>query len=70
VTYHHPLGYVIALAVPLTVGYIIWQDGHDVLQQVWQDGVARRFGLGIGAVMLLFFGSVEILGGLQVRPVV
>ena len=53
--YHHPLGYIIALAVPLTVGYIVWRDGHDVLTQVWQDTVARRFGLGIGAVMLLFF---------------
>ena len=54
-TYHHPVGYVIALAVPLTAGYIIWKDGRDVLTQVWQDTVARRFGLGIGAVMLLFF---------------
>lgn len=54
-TYHHPAGYVIALAVPLTVGYIVWRDGRDVLSGVWQETVARRFGLGIGAVMLLFF---------------
>lgn len=53
--YEHPLGYVIVLTVPLTVGYIVWRDGRDVLAQVWQDTVARRFGLGIGAVMLLFF---------------
>lgn len=53
--YYHPAGYVIALAVPLTVGYIVWRDGRDVLRQVWQDSVARRFGLGIGGVMLLFF---------------
>ena len=54
-TYHHPAGYVIVLAVPLTVGYIVWRDGRDVIGQIWQDSVARRFGLGIGAVMLLFF---------------
>lgn len=53
--YFHPAGYVIALAVPLTVGYIVWRDGRDVLAQVWQDTVARRFGLGIGAIMLIFF---------------
>ena len=53
--YQHPLGYVIALAVPLTAGYIVWRDGRDVLKQIWQDATARRFGLGIGAVMLLFF---------------
>ena len=53
--YNHPAGYMIALAVPLTAGYIIWRDGRDVFRQVWQDTVARRFGLGIGAVMLLFF---------------
>ena len=54
-TYHHPAGYLIALAVPLTVGYIVWRDGRDVLGQVWQDAMARRFGLGIGAVMVVFF---------------
>lgn len=53
--YHHPIGYVIALAVPLAVGYIVWRDGRDILRQIWQDATARRFGLGIGAVMLLFF---------------
>ena len=53
--YHHPAGYLIALAVPLTVGYIVWRDGRDVLGQVWQDTVTRRFGLGIGAVMVVFF---------------
>ena len=53
--YHHPIGYGIALAVPLTVGYIVWRDGRDILSQIWQDATARRFGLGVGAVMLLFF---------------
>ena len=54
-TYHHPVGYLIALAVPLTVGYIIWRDGRNVLRVVAQDTVARRFGLGVGGVMTIFF---------------
>lgn len=54
-TYYNPLGYIIAFAVPLTVGYIIWRDGRDVLEQVIQDTTTRRFGLGIGAVMSAFF---------------
>lgn len=54
-TYHHPLGYLIALAVPLSVGYIIWRDGRHVLREIAQDTVARRFGFGVGAVMAVFF---------------
>lgn len=54
-TYHHPLGYGIALAVPLLVSYIIWYDGREVLRAVAQDPVARRFGLGVGVVMGGFF---------------
>lgn len=54
-TYQHPVGYVIVLAVPLLVGYIVWRDGRDVLRVVLQDTVARRFGIGIGTVMGLFF---------------
>lgn len=54
-TYTHPLGYLIVLAVPITVTYIIWRDGRQVLTAIWQDSISRRFGLGIGAVMLLFF---------------
>lgn len=53
--YSHPAGYVIALAVPATAAYIVWRDGRHVLATVWQDTVSRRFGLGIGAVMLIFF---------------
>ncbi|MFC7156961.1 hypothetical protein ACFQPA_16140 [Halomarina halobia] len=53
--YHHPIGYMIALAVPLTVGYIIRRDGQDVLREVARDPVARRFGFGVGFVMVIFF---------------
>lgn len=54
-TYYNPLGYIIAFAVPLTVGYIIWYDGRDVLKHVAQDATTRRFGFGIGIVMSGFF---------------
>lgn len=54
-TYYHPIGYVIALAVPMTVGYIIWRDGRDILREVVKDRVARRFGIGVGGVVTVFF---------------
>lgn len=54
-TYHHPVGYLIALAVPVTVGYIVWRDGRAVLSTVGKNTVARRFGLGVGGIMAVFF---------------
>lgn len=54
-TYYHPIGYVIAFAVPLTVGYIIWRDGRDILREVVNDRVARRFGIGVGGIVTVFF---------------
>lgn len=76
-TLSHPLGYLVVLAVPVTVGYIIWRDGRSMLTTIWQDRVARRFGTGIGAVMMLFFlfsaGIVSlvpesgVVGGHEVR---
>ena len=41
----HPLGYLLAGAVPMTVGHIIWRDGRRLLRTVGQDAVARRFDL-------------------------
>ncbi|MDS0296893.1 hypothetical protein [Halogeometricum luteum] len=54
----HPLGYAIVLGTPVLVGYIIWKDAGGVLRAVLRDSVARRFGIGIGIVMALFFLSV------------
>lgn len=54
----HPLGYVIVLGTPIFVGYIIWKDAGGVIRAVLRDPVARRFGIGIGVVMALFFVSV------------
>ena len=54
----HPLGYAIVLGTPVLVGYIIWKDAGSVLREVLRDPVARRFGIGVGIVIALFFVSV------------
>ncbi|RBI59845.1 hypothetical protein DMJ13_21770 [halophilic archaeon] len=51
----HPLGYAIVLGTPLLVGYIIWKDAGSILRAVLRDRVARRFGIGVGIVVALFF---------------
>lgn len=53
--YSHPVGYAIVLATPVFIGYIIWKDVGDVLRGVLSDPVARRFGIGVGLVVALFF---------------
>ena len=54
----HPLGYAIVLGTPLLIGYIIWKDVKRVLRSVLRDPVARRFGIGVGVVVALFFMAV------------
>lgn len=54
----HPLGYAIVLGTPVLVGYVIWKDAGGVLREVLRDPVARRFGIGVGIVVALFFTSV------------
>ena len=54
-SYTHPLGYAVVLATPVLVGYIVWTDAGDVLASVLRDPVARRFGLGVGLVVGVFF---------------
>ena len=54
----HPLGYAIVLGTPVFVGYIIWKDAGHVLSAVLRDPVARRFGIGVGVIVALYFISV------------
>lgn len=49
------LGYVLALAVPIGVGYLLWADAGKLLTRAFSDSVARWFGVGTGAVAGLFF---------------
>ena len=58
-SYSHPLGYAIVLSTPLLVGYIIWTDAWDVISAVLRDSVARRFGIGVGLVVAVFFMSTS-----------
>lgn len=53
----NPLGYVLVLLMPIFVGYILWKDAWGVLSSVLRDRVARRFGVGVGAIVGLFFMS-------------
>jgi hypothetical protein len=62
----HPLGYVIVLGTPALVGYIVWKDAGRTLGSVLRDPVARRFGIGVGFVLALFFLSMS--GYLSVFP--
>lgn len=54
-SYTNPVGYLIVLATPVLIGYIIWTDARDVLGAVLQDPVVRRFSIGVGIVVSLFF---------------
>lgn len=62
----HPLGYAIVLGTPLLVGYVVWTDARRVLAGVAADPVARWFGVGVAAVLGVFF--LAITGYLTVFP--
>ncbi|TKR25068.1 hypothetical protein [Natronomonas salsuginis] len=55
--YTNPIGYGLVIGTPVLVGYILWKDTGSVLYRILQDPVARRFGVGVGAIMSLFFMS-------------
>lgn len=54
----HLLGYLIVLGTPIVAGYIVWKDVGSVLRNVLRDMVARRFGVGVGIIMGLYFFSI------------
>ena len=51
----HPLGYSIVLSLPIALGYVLWRDARSLLAGLWADRLARRFGLGVGALGVVFF---------------
>lgn len=55
----HPLGYLLVLAAPALVGYIVWRDAWPTLRTVVRDPVARHFGIGVGLLVGLFFLSMS-----------
>ena len=58
-SYSHPLGYALVLGTPVLVGYVLWIDVWSVLRTVLRDPIARRFGIGVGLLVGLFFLSVS-----------
>lgn len=65
-SYSHPLGYLLVASTPLAVAYILRKDAAGAIQQVLSDPVSRRFGIGVGVVVGLFF--LFITGYLSVFP--
>ncbi|WP_276273902.1 hypothetical protein [Haloarcula litorea] len=62
----HPIGYAVVLGTPVAVGYLLWRDARHAVRDVLRDPVARRFGLGLGLAIALFF--VSVTGYLSVFP--
>ena len=51
----NPLGYAIVLALPVAVGYVLWRDARGVLGAIYADRTARRFGMAVGLLGIVFF---------------
>ncbi|WP_240145713.1 hypothetical protein [Halococcus salsus] len=51
----NPVGYLLELALPVTVGYIFWRDCRHLLADLRNDRLARRFGAGIALLAAVFF---------------
>ena len=51
----NPLGYLVVLALPVTLGYVLWRDARGVLGRLLADRTARRFGAAVGLLSVVFF---------------
>jgi hypothetical protein len=51
----NPLGYLIVLSLPVALCYILWRDARGVLKRLYADRVARRFGIAVSLLSVLFF---------------
>lgn len=51
----NPLGYVIVLSVLAALCYVLWRDARGVIQRLYANRVARRFGIAVGLLSILFF---------------
>ncbi|EMA45350.1 hypothetical protein [Halococcus saccharolyticus] len=51
----NPLGHLIVLSLPVAVGYVLWRDARGVLSAVFADRTARRFGVAVGLLGVVFF---------------
>jgi hypothetical protein len=51
----HSLGYLVVLGLVGALGYVLYRDAGGLLRQLLADRRARRFGLAVGALSVLFF---------------
>ena len=49
------LGYALVFGVVIAVCYVLWRDARGVLKRLYADRAARRFGLAVGALSVVFF---------------
>lgn len=55
----NPLGYLLVLVTPVLVGYVLWRDTRQTLRVVLRDAVARRFGIGVGLLLAVYFTALS-----------
>lgn len=53
--YTNPLGYLLVVVVPLTVGYIFWRDVSPALSSTVVDAFSRRVGGVVATLFTIFF---------------
>lgn len=51
----HPLGYLIVGGLAIALWYVLWRDARGVLRELYADRVARRFGVAVGLLSIIFF---------------
>jgi hypothetical protein len=51
----NPVGYLIVFTLAVALCYVLWRDARGVLRQLYADRVARRFGIAVGLLSVVFF---------------
>jgi hypothetical protein len=62
----HPLGYLLVLALPVMIGYILYTDALATVRRVVTDDKSRRVGLAAGGLFTVFFAFSA--GTISVNP--
>ncbi|MFC6962445.1 hypothetical protein [Halocatena marina] len=64
--YHNPLGYLIALSLPLVLVFIIWTDGRAILQSLRLQTMPKVTGISAGLLTSVFFAFSA--GTMSINP--
>ncbi|HET7324479.1 MAG TPA: hypothetical protein VFJ06_09115 [Halococcus sp.] len=54
-TDNNPLGYLLVFALAGALCYVLWRDARGVIRRLYADRVARRFGIAVGLLSIVFF---------------